>query len=59
VNTVTCHTEGCTNSGIPIEMQLSFDVVDEWGETSTVTVGSVQCGVCGQQITDISETSDA
>jgi hypothetical protein len=53
VNTVTCHTDDCANSGIPIEMQLSFEVTDEWGETSTITVGSVVCGVCGQPISDI------
>jgi hypothetical protein len=54
-STVTCHTDGCENNGIGIEMTLSFQVTDEWGETSTVTVGSVQCGVCGQPITDIQD----
>jgi hypothetical protein len=53
MSTVTCHTENCSNNGIPIEMQLSFEVTDEWGDTSTVTVGGVACGVCGQPITDI------
>lgn len=48
----TCHTEGCGNAGIPIEVELTAtDPVT--GET--YTVGSVVCGACGQQITDIQE----
>ena len=46
---VTCHTDGCPNAGIPIEMQLTWD--DEDGTEHRV--GSVACGPCGQPITDI------
>lgn len=49
---VTCHTEGCPNAEIPIELATSF-VDEETGET--VRVGSVTCGACGQPITDIQE----
>jgi hypothetical protein len=58
MNTVTCHTDGCANSGITIDMQLSFDVVDIDGTTTTYTVGSVSCGICGQPITDIEPPLD-
>jgi hypothetical protein len=47
--TVTCHTDGCENNGIPIEMDLTF--TDD--EDNVHTVGSVSCGPCGQPITDI------
>ena len=46
---VTCHTEGCGNAGIAIDLPLTY-LDDETGET--VTVDSVACGVCGQPITD-------
>lgn len=36
---VTCHTEGCENSGIPI--------------TLIYPAGRIQCGPCGRVITDI------
>ena len=39
---VICHTEGCSNSGVPIEMTTSDDAV-------------MVCGVCGTQITDITK----
>ena len=51
MSTVTCQTEDCPNGGIPIE--LSLDLENEDGSTSRVD--SVQCGVCGQEITDISD----
>lgn len=35
--TVTCHTEGCDNAGIPIDILAAEHVV---------------CGVCSQPITD-------
>ena len=38
----TCHTEGCGNQGIPI--QIPDDA------------GTVQCGVCQEWITDLSAT---
>ena len=42
--TATCHTEGCGNAGTPIEMVWA----DEYGPPGTVV-----CGPCGQQITDL------
>lgn len=45
---VTCHTAGCSNAGIPIDLTLSW--VDDDGNTQTVD--AVACGVCGQEITD-------
>jgi hypothetical protein len=50
--TVICHTEGCSNSGQPIELNVTY-VDDETGETRTVD--AVGCGVCGQAITDVTE----
>lgn len=37
--TITCHTAGCDNNGIPITIDTTAD--------------SYFCGVCGNQITDI------
>jgi len=48
----TCHTDGCVNNGIPLDVITSFTDPDT-GET--VTVGGVVCGPCGQPITDIRE----
>lgn len=48
--TLTCHTEGCGNADIPIEVNLTY-VDSETGET--VTVGSAICGACGQPIDDV------
>jgi hypothetical protein len=50
VSTVTCHTEGCANGGIPIEIDLTW--TDDEGQTHTM---DCYCGVCGQQITDIGD----
>jgi hypothetical protein len=50
MSTVTCHTEGCENEDIPLEMQLTWTDPDTG---DTYTVGSVSCGPCGQPITDI------
>jgi hypothetical protein len=41
--TATCHTDGCPNADIPIE--LAFDPTGP-------PLSSVVCGVCGQVITD-------
>lgn len=49
MSTVTCHTEGCGNDGIPIEMNLTTR--DEAGTVQQITL--VICGVCGQPIYDI------
>ena len=43
---LTCHTTGCSNAGIPIDL----DIVDpETGQPVDVVV----CGACGQSITDV------
>ena len=48
---VTCQTSDCPNEGHAIELGLTF----ENEEVATVPVDAVVCGVCGQQITDISD----
>jgi len=45
---VTCHTPGCANEGIPIDLNLTY--TDDDGQTQTVD--AVACGVCGNPITD-------
>lgn len=49
-STVTCHTGGCSNAGIPLDLYLSW-VNEDTGETEWVS--AVTCGVCGQEIRDI------
>jgi hypothetical protein len=51
---VTCHTEGCRNGGIPVDVGTLESVVD--GETVTSTV---QCGACGQPVEDLSAEDPA
>lgn len=51
--TVTCRTPDCGNEGIPLEMNLTLEMDGE-----VITIDTVQCGVCGQPITDI-EQGDA
>lgn len=46
---VTCHTDGCPNAGIPLDVQLSW--TDDDGETHETT--DIVCGPCGNPITDI------
>lgn len=46
---VICHTEGCGNEGVPIELATTW--TDEEGGVHDV--GAVICGACGQPITDI------
>lgn len=46
---VTCHTEGCANSGTPIPLGLTTIGPDGVVEQTTYVV----CGVCSQPITDI------
>jgi YgiT-type zinc finger domain-containing protein len=46
--TVTCHTEGCENANVAIDVTTEW--TDEDGETQHVD--DVVCGVCGQPITD-------
>lgn len=52
MSTVTCHTDGCENNGIPLVMDLTYPDFDT-GEP--VRVDIVICGPCGQPITDIVE----
>ena len=52
---VTCHTETCSNADKPIELGLTW--TDEEGLTQPID--SVSCGVCGQQITDVSDDERA
>jgi hypothetical protein len=53
MSVATCRTDGCANADIPIEVgDLSY-VDDDTGETYTA---GVACGVCGQPITDVSES---
>jgi len=47
---VTCHTEGCGNAGIPLDIGVSWED-EETGETEYVS--AVVCGVCSQPITDV------
>lgn len=49
MSVVTCHTEGCGNSGEPIELELT------WRDEDGVIHQTVRviCGVCGKPITDI------
>jgi hypothetical protein len=43
-----CHTDGCENSGVPIDVgDLTYTDGDQ-----TYTMG-VNCGPCGQPITDV------
>jgi hypothetical protein len=51
--TVTCHTEGCGNEGIGLDLDLDY-VDPESGET--VAISTVVCGVCGKPITDLGGT---
>lgn len=46
---VTCHTEGCGNAEIPIDVDNTY-TDPETGETQTIT--AFACGVCGQSIGD-------
>lgn len=48
----TCHTEGCENAEIPINVLI----LDEEGNPSS---GTIVCGPCGATITDVSDTEPA
>ena len=52
-HTVTCHTPGCINNGVPIQMPLVFDEDTGDGLIHTDSSADVQCGPCGQPITDV------
>jgi hypothetical protein len=49
----TCHTDGCDNNGIPVDVGDLTAVDDATGDTYTM---GVCCGVCGQPITDITDS---
>lgn len=49
--TATCHTEGCGNEGIPIDLG-EWDT-EAWGEP-----GPVFCGACNTEITDVDNGSE-
>jgi hypothetical protein len=58
MSTLTCHTEGCLNAGVPIEWDLTMR--DENGDPILDADGnplqmSATCGPCQEPITDISE----
>lgn len=44
--TVTCHTEGCGNCAEPIETNIATQEAK----------ATVRCGVCGDEMTDITRT---
>lgn len=46
---VTCHTEGCENSGIPLDIETTW--IDENGVEQQVD--GIACGVCGEPISDV------
>lgn len=46
----TCHTDGCPNAEITIDVETTYTDPDT-GET--MTVEGVICGVCGNPITDL------
>lgn len=45
--TATCHTSGCTNEGIALEV-----IAVVTGPDGNPITPNIQCGVCGQPITD-------
>ena len=53
--TATCHSDGCENAGIAIPVPIHYKD-EESGETRRVDF--VACGVCGNDIDDIKETSN-
>lgn len=55
--TVTCHTPGCENDGVPIELDHPLTMNDETGVADGPPVDPwvIECGPCGQPITDVVE----
>lgn len=49
---VTCHTAGCTNAGVAIDVNTTYPD-PETGDP--VPVDAVVCGVCGHPIDDLQE----
>jgi hypothetical protein len=50
--TVTCRTANCPNNGEPILLGITY--LDE-ATGRTLMADAVECGVCNQQITDITD----
>lgn len=48
----TCHTQGCTNAGIPVPIAPPVDIITDEPVPPPWTV---LCGACGEPITDITE----
>lgn len=48
----TCHTEGCGNAEIHIEVELTYA---DWETGEVRRIDQVTCGVCGQPITDVQD----
>lgn len=48
---VVCHTSGCTNADVPIDLDLTW--TDDQGQQHSID--AVVCGVCTQPITDITQ----
>lgn len=49
---VTCHTPGCANAGIHIEVELTYK---DWDTGEIERIDQVVCGVCSKPITDVQE----
>jgi len=53
MTSVICHTPGCLNEDIPVELETTY--VDDGGQTRDVD--AVICGPCGEPITNVREAS--
>lgn len=50
-----CHTDGCGNNGVPVDVgDIGYTDAD-----GNPAVAAVQCGVCGQPVTDVTDTPPA
>jgi hypothetical protein len=52
MSTAICHTSGCENEGVPIDVG-NLTVEDPWG--GPPMTAAVSCGPCGQPITDVTD----
>ena len=55
MSVATCHTAGCENDGIPVDVGDLTYTDEETGEEYPMTV---VCGPCGNPITDVSEAPE-
>jgi hypothetical protein len=55
--TVTCHTQGCGNAEIPIDVPhpRAWDEASEDFTGPPVEPWTIVCGPCGQPIQDVAE----